>query len=149
MLGTTADTENHTLRLALVPFAITITNQPQGQTVQPGASVTFTVTANGRPAPTYQWYRNGVAITGATSESCTVSNAQESNAGDYTVVVSNAIGNVTSNKATLTVLVAPSSSSSDGGGGGGAMGPWFYLALALLAAARWATQRRNRVHDRT
>jgi hypothetical protein len=115
-----------------------ITAQPQSQTVAPGANVQFTVAAGGVPAPTYQWYINGSAFSGATTNTLSFTNARSSDAGAYTVVVTNALGSVTSNAATLTVsaAVAPPASSSSGGGGGGAPSLWFYGALALLASAR-------------
>ncbi|MCX6923302.1 MAG: immunoglobulin domain-containing protein, partial [Verrucomicrobia bacterium] len=47
--------------------APTITTQPHTATVTPGLPVTFTVVANGLPAPTYQWRFNGTNIAGATN----------------------------------------------------------------------------------
>jgi hypothetical protein len=87
-----------------------ITSQPASQTVTAGSSATFTVTASGTAPLSYQWRFNGTAISGATSSSYTVSNAQSANAGNYSVVVSNSAGSVTSNNATLTV------NTSTGGG---------------------------------
>src|SRR5580704_8479604 len=40
---------------------------PTSQTVMLGQTATFTVTASGSGPLTYQWYKNGVAISGATS----------------------------------------------------------------------------------
>jgi hypothetical protein len=139
-----ADTNNHTVRLGLLPTAPAIQTQPQNQTVTAGSSVQFTVTATGRPAVTYQWSFNGTAISGATSSTYSLSNAQAANAGTYTVVVSNVMGSNTSNGATLTVNAATpttsvggdTSSGGGGGGGGGAPSEWFCGALLLLAAAR-------------
>lgn len=133
-----ADTNNHTVRLGINPTPPTITSQPQGQTVTAGTGVLFTVVASGQPAPTYQWSFNSTAISGATSNTYSVTSAQPVNAGDYTVTVTNGYGSVTSNRAALTVntVTSPSSSSS---GGGGAMESWWIGALALLAMARcWA-----------
>jgi YD repeat-containing protein len=81
----------------------TITTQPAGQSVNAGDSVTFTVAAGGTAPLTYQWYLNGTAIGGAISSSYTLVYAQSSNAGGYTVAVTNSAGSVTSNAATLTV----------------------------------------------
>jgi len=139
-----ADTDNDTVRLGLLAMAPAIQAQPQSQTVTAGNSVQFSVTVTGRPAVTYQWNFNGTAISGATSSTYSLSNAQSGNAGNYTVVVSNASGNVaaslTSNAAVLTVNPASSGggggSSGGGGGGGGAPSDWFCAALFLLAAAR-------------
>ncbi len=138
-----ADTANHTVRVGQFPAAVAITAQPQSQTVTAGNNASFSVTATGRPAPTYQWRKDGADIAGATSSSYAITSAQTANAGNYTVTVSNAMGSVTSSTATLTVNPASTGgggggggSSGGGGGGGGAPSVWFGLALALLAAAR-------------
>jgi uncharacterized repeat protein (TIGR03803 family) len=73
-----------------------------------GSSAVFSVTATGSPTPTYQWYFNGNPISGATSATLTLTNVNASNAGSYTVVVSNAYGSVTSNAALLTIPLPPS-----------------------------------------
>ncbi len=138
-----ADTSNHAIRLGMFPAAPAITTQPQSQTVMAGANVQFSVSASGKPAPTYQWYFGGTAISGVTSSTLSLSNVQSSNAGNYTVIVTNSSGSVTSNQATLTVNAAGGGSSGGGGGGGGgAMAGWFVAALGLLAAAK-LTVRRN------
>jgi hypothetical protein len=80
--------------------------------VTAGASATFSVSANGT-SPSYQWYKDGSAISGATGASHTISNAQASDAGSYSVLVSNSAGSVSSNAATLTVAPPPVSITSD------------------------------------
>ena len=135
-----ADTNNQTVRFVYLPAAAGISQQPQSQIVAAGANVTFTVTATGKPAPTYQWYLNGtVRISGATSNTLSLTNVQTSDAGNYSVTVTNNTGTATSNTATLTVTVnTPSGGggSSGGGGGGGASSVWFLGLLSLLALAR-------------
>ncbi|MGB2566969.1 nucleoside hydrolase-like domain-containing protein [Micromonospora citrea] len=84
-----------------------ITTQPVSQTVPVGAGVTFSVTATGAPPLSYQWRRNGAAVAGATGAGYTITNVQPGHAGDYTVVVTNSLGSVTSNPATLTVSDTP------------------------------------------
>lgn len=79
-----------------------ITTQPSSVTVTAGASATFTVAASGS-AVAYQWYKNGVAISGATTATFKINSTASANAGNYTVTVTNAAGVVTSNAATLTV----------------------------------------------
>ena len=86
-----------------------ITGQPSGATVSQGQSANFIVTATGVPAPAYQWYQDGVLISGATAANYSIASAVRPNAGNYTVVVSNGSGSVTSSVATLTYTgnVAP------------------------------------------
>ena len=83
--------------------APTISAQPQGQTVNAGKSVTFSVTAGGDPAPTFQWRRDGTNIPGAISASFSISNTVAGDAGAYSVVVTNASGSVTSSAVNLTI----------------------------------------------
>jgi len=88
------------------PIAPVITGQPQPVTVSAGQTAQFSVTATGTAPLAYQWQRNGVNIAGATSDNCSVVNAQSANAGSYRVIISNAAGSVTSSAATLTVTPA-------------------------------------------
>ncbi|MBI4323642.1 MAG: immunoglobulin domain-containing protein, partial [Chloroflexi bacterium] len=90
----------------------TISLQPQGQTVEAGQSVTFTAVATGYPLPTYQWRKNGMDMPGATRFSLTLTNVQASDTGDYTVIVSNTAGTVTSQVAALILDMRPALLSS-------------------------------------
>lgn len=90
------------------PVAPSITPQQQSQTVVVGQTVTFYATATGTPPLSYQWYKNGTIISGATSSTYAISNVQPSDSGTYTFTVSNGIPpNATSNAAVLTVIVPP------------------------------------------
>ena len=93
------------------PQAPAITTEPQSQTAIAGSTVTFSVVASGSDPLSYQWRLNSVDIPGATGASYTISSVQPAQAGDYTVVVSNAGGTVTSATALLTVNVPPSITS--------------------------------------
>lgn len=141
-----ADTDNHTLRAGVLPQAPTIETQPQSQSVTVGTNVQFKVKASGVPDVTYQWKREGAPIANATTDTLSLSSVAAADAGSYTVDVTNALGTVTSNPAMLVVNPVPVTpvGISGLGGGGGAPSTWFYLALALLGAARWANRRRNR-----
>jgi hypothetical protein len=86
----------------------TITTQPLSQTVNPGATASFSVVATGTLPLGYQWRFNGGNIAGATSSSYTKSNVQVADGGNYSVVVSNIAGTVTSATAVLTVNTPPS-----------------------------------------
>src|SRR5438552_11446012 len=92
--------------------APSITTQPANQTVTTGQMATFTVVAAGTAPLTYQWKKNGTAISGATSSSYTTpATTSSDNGSQFTVVASNTAGSMTSNAATLTVsaaAVAPS-----------------------------------------
>lgn len=83
-------------------MAPNITNQPTGTTVTAGQSAMFEVGATGIPSPTYQWLFNGVPIANATRASYDIASAVRTNGGNYSVVVSNASGTVTSAVAVLT-----------------------------------------------
>jgi hypothetical protein len=97
----------YTIQIAAAAgVAPAITTQPQALSVTAGNNAIFTVAATGDPAPTYQWRKSGVNISGATSATFTVSNATSGDAGNYSVVVTNASGNQTSSTATLTVTAA-------------------------------------------
>jgi hypothetical protein len=118
-----------------------ITAQPVSVTINTGGNAVFRVEASGSPQPSYQWNLNGTPVAGATSASLSVANAQAANAGNYTVVVSNALGSVTSGVAALTVNAATPAPTTggggtSGGGGGGAPSNWFLGTLLLLVAAR-------------
>lgn len=94
-----------------VHTAPSISTHPASQTIVKDNPVTFTVVADGIPAPAYQWKKDNSDIPGATSSSYTIASVQTSNAGAYTVDVSNAVSTITSNAAILTVHTAPSIST--------------------------------------
>lgn len=80
-----------------------ITLAPFSQRNVPGGTTTFTVAANGVPAPAYQWYFNLIPIPGATNASLTLANLLPANAGSYTVTLTNVAGLATTRAAVLTV----------------------------------------------
>ncbi len=84
-----------------IPLPV-ITTQPIPQTVAVGAQATFNVAASGSNL-TYQWRRDGVALSGATGANLTVTVATADAGAQYSVVVSNTAGQVTSQSAVLTV----------------------------------------------
>src|SRR5207248_2138368 len=84
-----------------------ITTPPQSLTVGQGSNATFSVTASGYMPFSYQWLFNGNNLAGGTSSSYTVSNSQPSNAGPYSVIVTNLYGAATSSAAQLTVILPP------------------------------------------
>ena len=102
----TINGEQHAFLLAKFPPSIT--NQPASQTVALSNGVTFTAGVTGTAPFNYQWRFNGTNLAGATTNFYTLNNAQPTNAGNYTIVVTNSYGSVTSAVATLTVGVPPS-----------------------------------------
>ncbi len=92
------------LTVNTAPFTGSVANQ----SACPGGSATFSVSAGGIPAPTFQWRKNGTNIGGATSSSYTINPVGAGDAGSYDCVVTNACGSATSNAATLTVNAGPS-----------------------------------------
>ena len=80
-----------------------ITTQPVSKSVAEGTAVTFSVVASGSGTLSYQWYKDSVAISGATASSYAIAAAATTDAGSYDCVVTNSVGSVTSAIATLTV----------------------------------------------
>jgi len=80
---------------------------PSSRTVAPGQTATFSTSATGGGPLTYQWQRNELMISGATSASYTTSPVTTAdNGARFRVIVSNPVGSVTSNQATLSVSAA-------------------------------------------
>ena len=81
-----------------------IVTHPVNQTVLLGRTTTFTVSATGSLPLAYQWQKNGVDVPGETSPSLmTLPALQFDNNTTYRCRVSNSLGTVMSNAATLTV----------------------------------------------
>ena len=81
-----------------------IVQQPVSLTNDYLTTATFTVVAMGT---SYQWLKNGSAITGATSSTLTLNSVSSRDAASYTCVVTGANGSLTSSAATLTVNGSP------------------------------------------
>ncbi|MFZ0828064.1 MAG: immunoglobulin domain-containing protein [Verrucomicrobiia bacterium] len=124
----TTNTGNYTVSITNVSGSVTssvaslsVTNipptiislQPTNLTLAAGSNVTFTVTATGTAPLSYQWQvggtnlANGGSISGATTNKLTISNAQATNSGSYSVIVTNFGGSATSSNALLTVTNIP------------------------------------------
>lgn len=105
-----------TLALVDAGIPVMVTN-PVSKTVNAGSNVIFFASAVGAVSMSYQWWfsQTNSGLTGAvtnpipdaTNTSYLVSNAQATNAGNYFVVVSNALGTATSSNATLIVRLPP------------------------------------------
>ncbi|MBP8255985.1 MAG: immunoglobulin domain-containing protein, partial [Opitutaceae bacterium] len=115
-----ADSGNYTVKVTNIAGSATsapalltvlappsIATQPADKVVAAGTTVEFSVVASGSPPLTYQWLKNGTALVGSTNPTLVLNDVSSANNGDYTVLVSNAVGSVTSSEATLEVLQAP------------------------------------------
>jgi pectate lyase len=103
-----ADTSDVAQLTVTVPVAPNILAQPQNQTVFPGASASFSVSASGSTPLNYQWYFNtNTAIAGANSATLTVNNVQATNTGTYSVTVNNLAGSTNSAFAVLALNNTP------------------------------------------
>jgi hypothetical protein len=91
----------------LSPRPPVITIQPQDLAVVLGVTTNFSVTVSGSQPFSYQWYKDGDAILGATSRVYTITGVQSNHLGGYSVVVNNALGTETSRVARLDVAVRP------------------------------------------
>jgi hypothetical protein len=87
-----------------------IYSQPVARTVNASSNATFTVTAIGDGSLSYQWYKgstpltDGGNISGSTTRSLTLNNVAAADAGNFSVIVTNHIGSVTSSVVALTVV---------------------------------------------
>jgi hypothetical protein len=84
--------------------SLEITSQPQSQVGYWGKAVSFSVGVTNGTAPyAYRWQKDGVALPDATNATLVLTNLQMTNAGAYSVVVSDAVTNLTSTLANLTM----------------------------------------------
>ncbi len=87
--------------------APSFTLQPQSKLARVGSNVSLTSLAAGATPLSYQWRKNGVSITGATSPNLTFNSAQLGSSGTYSATVSNGFGSAVSSDASFTVYAGP------------------------------------------
>ena len=87
--------------------ALRITAQPVDVSSLTGKTNTFAVAAVGTGTLRYQWRKDGVPLAGATNTSLTFTNTQASDQGTYTCLISDDLGSLLSNPATLSVIFKP------------------------------------------
>ncbi|MBI5387106.1 MAG: HYR domain-containing protein [Verrucomicrobia bacterium] len=87
--------------LTAEPFFVT---PPASRTNEVGSTAQFSVVAGGSRPMFYQWYFDGNSLPNQTNDTLTIAPVQWSNAGPYTVLLSNAHGTAMSPAATLTVV---------------------------------------------
>lgn len=82
-----------------------ITGEPQSRTNAVGTTASFSVTAGGLAPLSYQWYYNtSTPLPAGTNATLTLANVQGSDAGTYSVIVTNSVNSATSSVVTLTVV---------------------------------------------
>jgi alpha-tubulin suppressor-like RCC1 family protein len=92
--------------------APSMTVQPWDRVVPVGASPSLVAKAVGMQSMSYRWRFDGTNITGATSDTYSITNAQPANAGLYTLVVSNGLGLLASRQAKFAVSSAASAETN-------------------------------------
>jgi hypothetical protein len=90
--------------VAVAPFFV---SEPVSSIVTEGQNITFSATVAGTPPFTYQWQFQTKNIASATNSSLTLTNVQFNQGGNYSLIVSNAGGSITSSNALLTVSFPP------------------------------------------
>jgi Abnormal spindle-like microcephaly-assoc'd, ASPM-SPD-2-Hydin len=96
-----------TLTVTSKVAAPSISAQPVGRTVTTGQTSSFSVTASGTATLTYQWMKNGAAISGANAASYITPATKTTDSGSrFAVIVTNGSGSVSSSSASLTVTAA-------------------------------------------
>ena len=101
---------NAVLTVAMAPIIIA---QPASQSVMLGCDARFNVSALGPTPLSYQWWKDGLALTGQTNLSLTLTNVQTSDFGSYSVVVTNVFGSTTSSPPAQLALGQPPVANAD------------------------------------
>jgi hypothetical protein len=118
--------------------APSIVSQPQGVPVGAGGAYSLSVLASGTGSLSYQWFKNGAAISGATSPTYRLSRIQPIDAGSYTVQVSNSVAAVTSSPGALRVYASAdifvSTAGNDATGNGTAAAPYATIQKGISVA---------------
>lgn len=94
-----------TMDYPLPPVPPTITTQPSSMSILVGNTANFSVGFQGDIGFKFQWYKDTVAIQNQTNSNFSIASVSESDAGSYTVKITNGGGSITSTPATLTVVV--------------------------------------------
>jgi hypothetical protein len=84
-----------------------ITQHPASVTAAPGSTVVLSAAATGTPAPTLQWWRNGISFAHWTGPTLTLEGVSSNDLGSYTAVATNTAGSATSNPAVVSFGTVP------------------------------------------
>ena len=133
-------TSSNALLTVLQPPAIS--DEPPSQTVPAGTNVLLTLAATGSQPLSYQWFKNSTNLVSAATNTLTLLNVKPEDAGDYTVVVTNAAGSATSSVAVLTVtLDAPLVLR------GRREGNWYVIAFNSITGATYRVEYKKNLAD--
>jgi hypothetical protein len=99
----TGSTTSSVATITVLGAGPNITAQPSGESLNVGGQISMSVTATGSGTLTYQWYKDGTAVSGQTLYIYYKYPAATSDSGNYYVVVTDANGSTTSNTVLLTV----------------------------------------------
>ena len=105
---TPMDTANYNtvsgwVSVTVLPLPPVITTPPTNQMLAAGATLSISSSATGTAPLSYQWFKNGGLVSGATNSALTQSNADVADSGVYTVAITNAYGMSISTPVTVTV----------------------------------------------
>lgn len=80
-----------------------VTTQPQNMSIETGNKLVLSVIAEGSPAPSYQWEKNGYDIPGANSATLEIAKSSKYDSGSYMVKITNSAGTVKSKVVSVAV----------------------------------------------
>ncbi len=123
-----------------------IDQQPQNTTAIVGTATSLSIQATG-PNLTYQWFKNGNLINGATGATLNFANVQTSDTADYTVNVSNGGGTIPSDVARLTVVSAMSATAFEPTANASGICTDKPLSITFNQAPKLGTSGRLRVYE--
>ena len=106
-------TTSNVAAVNIVGVGPTITTQPNAETVSVGGQVILQVSAAGTGTPSYQWYKNGVILSGQTTNILNIASVASSDEGNYYCVVTDSTGSTTSTIVTVNVQYVSPTTATD------------------------------------
>jgi len=98
-----ADTLNNAIRKGMIDAVPRITEQPGHRHVYVGQAVEFWVGAISNFSISYQWRKEGIDLPNSNAATLTIPSARQTDAGSYTVILTNSLGTTSSITVVLTV----------------------------------------------
>lgn len=96
---------NSLYKIAYVPVASppVITMQPQATTLSVNQILRLQVSVSGTMPFTFQWYKNNLPISGASSSELLINSVAMSDSGSYKCTITNSFGNATTNSVKVAI----------------------------------------------